>query len=338
MPVTSNKNILVSVIIPYFQRERGILRRALESVLRQRLELGITVNVIVVDDGSPVSAQSEAEGLDFTPPFHLTIIPQSNGGVSIARNTGLKSVNVATKYIAFLDSDDTWREGHLAQGIEALEQGNDFYFCDNERDGYHTSHFSSGTLIFAFIGKDTDKEGIIKLTRDEVTPIILREFATQASTVVYRRDIAPDLLFDTSFTKAGEDIIFLLQLINKTQKICFSSRIMVDCGTGINIYFSNLDWNSAGHLSQVIYRLKAHLTIQKGVELTQDNIVWNKSFIATLRRKVVFLSLRQIVRNKGKCPDELKALAREDKWFYVWFPLYLFQVVTGKILGLYNPS
>jgi succinoglycan biosynthesis protein ExoW len=112
--------INVAVIIPFFQRQPGILRRALLSILQQRLPPGIAVKVCVVDDGSPISAQSEAEGLEFAPPFHLTIVPQPNAGVAAARNRGLGTVDVDTTYIAFLDSDDMWHEGHLHQGVGAL--------------------------------------------------------------------------------------------------------------------------------------------------------------------------------------------------------------------------
>ncbi len=133
----------VSVIIPFFQRDAGILRRAFVSVARQRLSPGISVDVIVVDDGSPVSAQSEAEGVVFPSPFQLVIIRQPNKGVAAARNAGLKHADDSTTYIAFLDSDDTWHDDHLSQGINSLENGCDFYFCDNEREGHHDSYFAS---------------------------------------------------------------------------------------------------------------------------------------------------------------------------------------------------
>ena len=55
---------LIGVVIPYFQREPGILRRALASVLRQR---GVEqVAVVVVDDASPVPASAEVASLGET--------------------------------------------------------------------------------------------------------------------------------------------------------------------------------------------------------------------------------------------------------------------------------
>ena len=55
----------VAVIIPYYQNRAGILRRALDSVMNQRLSSDVSVDIIVVDDGSPHPARLEIEGFFF---------------------------------------------------------------------------------------------------------------------------------------------------------------------------------------------------------------------------------------------------------------------------------
>ena len=328
----------VSVIIPFFQRDPGILRRALVSVSRQHLSPGISVDVIVVDDGSPVSAQSEAEGVVFQPPFRLIIIRQPNGGVAAARNAGLKHVDGSTTYIAFLDSDDTWHDDHLNQGINSLENGYDFYFCDNEREGHHDSYFASSSMIRPFVEKAAAEDAAIVLTKNELTTIILRDFPTQASTTIYRRSIAPDLLFDNSVTCAGEDVIFFMQLASRASRSCFSPRVMVKCGTGVNMYFGNLNWDSPGYFRCLADQLRAHVVISKTIRLEEHDADWNDAYVSRLRRRVVFHSLRCFVKSKGKWPPELKALAREDKRFIAWFLIGTFQVTIGRALGLYRSS
>jgi succinoglycan biosynthesis protein ExoW len=330
--------IKTSIIIPYFQREIGILRRALESILAQNLLPDISVDIIVVDDGSPISAQSETKGMVFSSPFYLNIIKQPNGGVALARNTALKAVNKATKYIAFLDSDDTWHEGHLKKGIETLEQGNDFYFCDNKRDDHHDSYFKNSPILKSYINRNSSNSNIITITTNELCTTILREFTTQASTVIYLQSIAPDLLFDTSFINAGEDIIFFLQLSSKVKNISFLHEIMVDCGKGINLYFGSLGWDNPAHLAQVITNLKTHNTIKNQTVLSKDNTLWNNAHIKSLKCNIAFLTLRQFFKTKGKVPDEIKKLAREDKTFYRWFPVCLIQVLVGRVLGIYKPD
>lgn len=330
--------IKIAVVIPYFQKQGGILRRALESILAQEISPNIKVEIIIVDDGSPVPAKLEIEGLNFFAPFHLNLITQANGGVAMARNTALKAIDVTTKYIAFLDSDDTWHKDHLRKGIESLEQSTDFYFCDNRRQGYHDSHFKKHPLIASYTTKSSRDIDIIDITNEELCTTILREFSTQASTVVYRRSIYPELLFDPDFILAGEDIIFFLQLATKAQNTKFSTNIMVDCGTGINLYFGSLGWDNPAHISQVITNMKAHDTIKTQIPLSKENMRWVNTHIKALKHNIAFLTLRQFFKTKGKIPEEIKKLAHDDKTFYHWFPISIIQVIIGKSLGIYKPD
>ncbi len=88
----------VSVIIPTYNRADTI-SRALNSVFNQTYPAD---EVIVVDDGS---SDNTADGIRQQYPT-VTLIEQTNKGVSAARNTGIKSA--ANDWIALLDSDDEW--------------------------------------------------------------------------------------------------------------------------------------------------------------------------------------------------------------------------------------
>jgi succinoglycan biosynthesis protein ExoW len=329
--------IKVSVVIPYFQRKSGILRLTLQSVLQQRLSPGIRVDVIVVDDGSPSPVEAETEGLAFVDPFYLTVIKQPNGGVAVARNTGLRLVT-DSRYVAFLDSDDIWHETHLSQGVTALERGYDLYFCDNKREGHHDSHFASSTkLILPYI-TDTSPDALIELPKDTLVGLILREFPAQASTVIFRHECAPELLFVTALKNAGEDMIFFVQLAGMMRKVCFSPHIMVDCGSGVNLYFGNIGWDSPGHMQREVDRLRAHMFMQKRLPLSPADAAWNKAFMSGLRRNLVFHVVRKFIKSKGHWPNELRPLIKEDKSFFCWFVFYAFQVAAYKPLGLFRPT
>ena len=93
----------VSVIIPFYQREPGILTRALELIQLQQIPDGWRVEVIVVDDASPCPAINETRNMAFGEPVHLKVVGQENGGVAAARNRGLDEVSNETSLIAFLD-------------------------------------------------------------------------------------------------------------------------------------------------------------------------------------------------------------------------------------------
>ncbi len=113
---------------------------------------------------------------------------------------------------------------------------------------------------------------------------------------------------------------------------------MVDCGTGINLYFSALSWDSVGHLSQIITKLRTYNEIKHHITLSKDNMLWNNELLKSVKRNIAFLALRQFFKTKGKIPEEIKKLARDDKTFYHWFPLSVIQVIIGKPLGIYKPD
>lgn len=100
--------LLITVIIPTYNRKEKTLR-AISSVLEQSRD---DMEILVVDDGS---TDGTAEFL-VEKQLPVTLIRKENGGVSSARNTGIK--NAKGKYIAFLDSDDTWLPNKLDAQIE----------------------------------------------------------------------------------------------------------------------------------------------------------------------------------------------------------------------------
>ena len=104
----------VSVIIPLYNKEReiaGTLRSVLAQTLRPK-------EIIVVDDGSTdrsasvVDAVAAEEGRGL-----IRLVRQPNAGVCAARNRAVAEAR--GEYIAFLDADDCWEPGYLAE-IAAL--------------------------------------------------------------------------------------------------------------------------------------------------------------------------------------------------------------------------
>lgn len=96
---------LVSVIIPSFNR-RALVREAVASVLAQ---VGVALEVVVVDDGS---TDGTGEALEAEFGDRVRLVRQVRRGVAAARNAGAR---LATgDWIALLDSDDLWLPGKLA--------------------------------------------------------------------------------------------------------------------------------------------------------------------------------------------------------------------------------
>ncbi|MPM04322.1 hypothetical protein SDC9_50599 [bioreactor metagenome] len=93
-----------TVVISLFNKGPYI-GRALTSVLNQGLQ---DIEVLVVDDGSSDDGPEQAAA--FRDP-RVRLIRQSHGGVSTARNNGIRTA--CSPFVAFLDADDEWRPGHL---------------------------------------------------------------------------------------------------------------------------------------------------------------------------------------------------------------------------------
>ena len=104
----------VSVVIPTYNSERTIAR-AIDSVLLQTFE---SLELIIVDDGSADGTIRRVQQFQ-DGRIRLESQPH-NRGAAAARNAGIALAR--GQWIAFLDSDDTWRPEKLAHQMAALEQ------------------------------------------------------------------------------------------------------------------------------------------------------------------------------------------------------------------------
>lgn len=107
-------NPLLSVIIPMFNCG-AVISRCLDSIDYPNSE------IIVVDDGSTDSSAdvvSEYQGRC----ANIKLIRKQNGGVSSARNAGIKSST--GKYVMFVDADDYIVPGGLCRILDIAETNN----------------------------------------------------------------------------------------------------------------------------------------------------------------------------------------------------------------------
>ena len=93
------QSVKVSVIMPAYNSEVYI-RESIDSVLAQSFR---EFELIVVDDGSTDTTAAIVESYTDS---RIRLIRQANGGVSVARNTGLAAAR--GQFITFLDSDDLY--------------------------------------------------------------------------------------------------------------------------------------------------------------------------------------------------------------------------------------
>lgn len=91
---------LLSVIVPVYKVEK-YLERCVESLRSQTLR---DIEIILVNDGSPDRCPELCEALA-RQDSRIRVVHKQNGGLSSARNAGLRVASGA--YVGFVDSDDT---------------------------------------------------------------------------------------------------------------------------------------------------------------------------------------------------------------------------------------
>lgn len=90
---------LISIIVPIYKVE-NYLEKTIKSLLNQSYR---KIEIILVDDGSPDNCPQICDKYKLEDK-RVKVIHKKNGGLSDARNVGIK--NATGKYITFVDSDD----------------------------------------------------------------------------------------------------------------------------------------------------------------------------------------------------------------------------------------
>ena len=236
----------ITVVIPFYQQQPGLLVKALQSIAAQQVDA--TLHVVVVDDESPVPAQDDVERAALSG-LNVTVIRQRNAGPGAARNAALDAVGGAGDLVAFLDSDDTWRPQHLSRALRALDAGHDVYFSNfMQLDAAKPAFERAGRLADVEHAAEhvaiDQSEGLWSYRGDMITQVVVGNLIG-TPTVVYRPQRFAQHRFRTEYRRAGEDYLFWLGLAALGAKFCFGTRPMVDCGRGVNVY-SGSGWGTDG--------------------------------------------------------------------------------------------
>lgn len=110
-------DLLFSVVVPVYNVE-DYLVDCVQSVINQHFS---SCEIILVDDGSKDRSGQMCDQLA-KKYYQVKVVHQKNGGLSAARNTGIK--NSSGEYLVFLDSDDLLYKESLRNLEDAiLEQG-----------------------------------------------------------------------------------------------------------------------------------------------------------------------------------------------------------------------
>jgi glycosyltransferase involved in cell wall biosynthesis len=191
--------LLISIVIPYYNREHTLLR-ALNSVKDQTEQ---NFEIIAVDDGSIDGSFALVEKYQEEHPWlRILNVHQHNSGPSVARNKGVGYAK--GKYIAFLDSDDSWRLDKLQiQGdyMEAhphiLMTGTNYAVVRDHAQG-KPAHSQAANYVAA----DYEK-------------MLFKVFFCMPTVMVQRQVFTESHIWFREGKNQAEDLLFFLQVIRR---------------------------------------------------------------------------------------------------------------------------
>ncbi len=201
---------LISIIIPVYNVEE-YLDRCIQSVLHQTYQ---TLEIILVDDGSTdhsgqmcdVYAKSDKR---------IKVVHKPNGGLSDARNAGLK---VATGiYIGYVDSDD-WIELDMYERMytACVDNQAELAICRYVTE-YSTKDFNPTT-------SNVESNQVVPLSREALLKIYIcghDQYVIYNSvwSKLFHKDLVKDMFFPKG--RNSEDIMYTTKAFCKLKKAVY---------------------------------------------------------------------------------------------------------------------
>ncbi|WP_409201100.1 glycosyltransferase [Methanobrevibacter sp. DSM 116169] len=141
-----SSNVKVSVVVPVYNVEK-YLRKSLDSLINQTLK---DIEIICVNDGSTDNSLAILEEYALKD-NRIKIITKENGGLSSARNAGMK--HITGEYTSFIDSDD-WVETDAFELLFRFSKLKDldilmfpFKFYDEDTSEVYQTQYNSLEVI-----------------------------------------------------------------------------------------------------------------------------------------------------------------------------------------------
>lgn len=197
-------NKKISIIVPVYNSEKYI-GRCIESLITQTLK---DLEILIVNDGS-TDGSSNIINYYAKIDDRIKVIEKENGGVSSARNIGIKASN--GYYLSFVDSDD-WCEPDMFEKMYNAAKDKKIDFVNI---GYRIDNKN---------GKCKYKESVDRFIESkdnyEISNIMYKLPLGYSVMKLYKKNIIDD--YDIKFNENlsfGEDAIFVQEYILKINSI-----------------------------------------------------------------------------------------------------------------------
>mgnify|MGYP003369743700 CR=1 FL=1 len=274
-----------SIVVPLYNKEKYI-DKTIQSVLQQTEQ---DFELIVVDDGSTDNSASVVKKIQ-NPKIRL--IRKENGGVSSARNLGIRQSSGDN--ICFLDGDDTWEPFFLETISMLIEKFPKAGFFST---GYQVSYGKRVVLPKFRSTLDTEAHLINDFFEMATGPF----WACNSSNAVVKREVV--LRMDKWFPEnesVYEDFDFWIR-IGSTVPMAHSNKV---CSTYNRVTEDNA--RTAHYCKKEIYSATFMQTLNnllKNVQYSNQQKKWIKSIID--RRMVPYVFSLLCIGEREKAKREL---------------------------------
>jgi glycosyltransferase involved in cell wall biosynthesis len=235
---------LVSIIVPCYNH--GIyLTECFESVLKQTHK---NWECIIIDNGSTDNTKQVAESF-IKKDARFKYIYNSEKGVSLARNTGIK--NSIGKYILPLDADDKIASLYIEKAVEILEKNEDvkLVYCDAK--------------LFGTVNKDW-------ILPEYSIKNMLIENIIFCSAVFKRKDFDATKGYNEQMVEGFEDWDFWLTLLKDNGKVFKLPE---------TYFFYRVKESSRNHDLDIQKQKKLRLQIYQNHKKLYNSVLENSDFV-----------------------------------------------------------
>lgn len=203
----------ISVIVPVYKVE-PYLRACIDSILSQSY---CDFECVLVDDGSPDNCGAICDEYA-SKDRRIHVIHQNNGGLSVARNTGIDWTiqNSNAQWICFVDSDDVLSDCYLERLLYTAVK---------------KSALISACAIRRFRGNEPQKAVIDGFSEDEISILESSQFLNDQMTRKIEMGVVNRLFHISVFDdirffpgRLHEDIFFAADLLEKKHSVAFLNQ------------------------------------------------------------------------------------------------------------------
>lgn len=203
---------LISIIMPVYNTGT-ILNKTVDSIRNQTFT---NFELIIIDDGSKEETAKLCDSF-LEQDARIKVFHKENGGTCAARNLG---IDVAKgEYITFCDHDDVYDSMILEKELHLIKQADEY-----EMAIVGAIHISDNGAELKY-GKNTSLTNKWEIEKN--TAIILKSgILGTVWNILYRKELIGKTRFNENLRKGHEDIIFNIEIYQKTSSLIASDKIL----------------------------------------------------------------------------------------------------------------